>query len=71
MQETVGSQKPSKAVVLQRCERNSSLFRSFVIWSHCVAAIDYVNFLEEQKQKQAEELESLKKDHMGLQIMKQ
>ncbi|GAU96177.1 hypothetical protein RvY_07662 [Ramazzottius varieornatus] len=52
LQDTIGSQKPSKAVVMQR-------------------SIDYVHYLEEQKKKSVEELDALKKDFMGLQIMKQ
>ncbi|XP_064616963.1 max-like protein X [Liolophura sinensis] len=49
--ETLGSQKMSKATVLQR-------------------SIDYIQFLVQQKKKQEEELDSLRKEVMALKIMK-
>jgi len=49
--EGIGSQKISKATVLQR-------------------SVDYIQFLTQQKKKQEEELEKLRKDVMGLKIMK-
>ncbi|KAK3797361.1 hypothetical protein RRG08_045719 [Elysia crispata] len=50
-QDALGSQKISKATVLQR-------------------SIDYMQFLSNQKKKQEEELESLRKEVMALKIMK-
>ncbi|XP_059169990.1 max-like protein X isoform X2 [Physella acuta] len=50
-QDSLGSQKISKATVLQR-------------------SIDYMQFLSNQKKKQEEELESLRKEVMALKIMK-
>lgn len=47
----IGSQKISKATVLQR-------------------SVDYIQYLVQQKKKQEEDLEKLRKDVMGLKIMK-
>lgn len=49
--DTIGSQKLSKATVLQR-------------------SIDYIQFLIQQKKKQEDELDSLRKEVMALKIMK-
>ncbi|XP_035657489.1 max-like protein X isoform X1 [Branchiostoma floridae] len=50
-QDQIGSQKLSKATVLQR-------------------SIDYISFLVQQKKKQEDELDALRKDVMALKIMK-
>ena len=87
LQDTIGSQKPSKALVMQKCKQRRqigtfslpvrSLNYSTTQYKHDFAfvclgiAIDYVHYLEDQKNKSSEELEALKKDYMGLQIMKQ
>ncbi|KAJ8036405.1 Max-like protein X [Holothuria leucospilota] len=49
--DSVGSQKPSKATILQR-------------------SIDYIQYLVQQKKKQEEEVDALRKEVMALKIMK-
>lgn len=70
-QDPISGYKLSKATVLQRSIDYIQVFRSHLIfWWRSQKIYSLLQFLQQQKKKQEEELSALRKEVIGLQIMK-